>query len=318
MDQTAGMATVPDLQSEALGRAGFKNVLVVSRGEELFQWSDRRRDTVKAVYSITKSVLSALVGIALDRGLLTGVDQPLAAFFPEWAEGEPQREAVTLEHLLTMTAGFDWPDFDKPYWEMKRQPDWAAYVLNRSFAQEPGHAFAYNSGGSHLLAAVLTRVVDGDLLEFAREALFAPLGIHPPAWRENGGIREGGAGLFLSAAELARFGRLYLQEGEWEGKRLISAEWVRESICVRHKGLALYEPPIYASYGYHWWVSPSEQNGLCDYYFAFGYGGQYLFVVPKLHLTAVVRKSLKGRSDAIRSKELFHRAILEPMLGRGK
>ncbi|MCL6457401.1 MAG: beta-lactamase family protein [Gorillibacterium sp.] len=292
----------------------MKNVVIFHDGLE-WEWHERGRDAAHALYSCTKSILSALIGIAIEQGQLAGVELPLSSFFPRIIDDLDERKRlITIKHLLTMTSGIDWPDFDKPYWQMRKTADWIDYILRRPMAHEPGSTFSYNSGGSHLLAAILTQVSATDLLDYARNNLFAKVGISSPAWKSNQGICEGGADLFMNAKNLARMGLLYLQEGVWLGERVLSQSWIRESTKIRTKGLTHYEPKIYGQYGYHWWISPKEDNGYVDYFFAFGYGGQYLFVVPKLNIVVVIRKGLAGRNHAILSRELFHHEILKTFM----
>jgi CubicO group peptidase (beta-lactamase class C family) len=289
----------------------IKDIVIVHKGETAWRWHDNQTDRVGAVYSCTKSLLSALIGIAVGQGYIGGLDQPISEYFPELEDDADRRKrAIQIKHLLTMTPGFDWPDFDKPYWKMKRTSDWVRFVLDRPMAHEPGEVFTYNSGGSHLLSAILTKATGMPVYEFARERLFDKLGFRKPRWNSFGGVYEGGAGLHLSTQDMAKFGLLYLQRGQWKGEQLIPSSWVESSTTMRHKGLLHYEPPIFGAYGYHWWISPKEHNGKVDCYFAKGYGGQYIFVVPELELVAAIRKEPEGKNNAIFSKMLLMEHII--------
>ncbi|MBC8080039.1 MAG: serine hydrolase [Gorillibacterium sp.] len=315
--------SIKDLESlltsstiEKWNQSRIKNIVIL-QGNEEWAWHERGRDDAHALYSCTKSILSALIGIAIEKGQLASVELPLATFFPETRDDLDERKRnITIKHLLTMTSGMDWPEFDKPYRDMRKALDWTDYVLGRPMAHEPGSTFAYNSGGSHLLSRVLNQVTGLDVLDYARTNLFSIIGMKSPAWKSNKGTREGGAGLFMNAKDLAKFGLLYLQEGVWNGERVLSESWINESTRVRTRGLVNYVPKIYGQYGYHWWISPKEDNGYIDYFFAFGYGGQYMFVVPQLNLVTVVRKALAGRNNAILSREVFHHDLLKIFLDK--
>ncbi|MBW7477568.1 beta-lactamase family protein [Paenibacillus oenotherae] len=289
----------------------IKDVVLMQSGELLWEWHEKETDRVGAVYSCTKSILSALIGIALAQGRIESVEQPLSDYFEEIRlSADERKRAIKLKHLLTMTPGMDWPDFDKPYWSMKRREDWISYILAQPMAHEPGEAFTYNSGGSHLLSAVLTKATGMSAFEYAQRELFSKLGFRKPRWNSSGGISEGGAGLHLSSLDMAKFGQLYLQRGNWNGEQLLPESWVELSTKFHHKGLLHYEPPIFGEYGYHWWLSDKAHNGAADCFFAKGYGGQYIFVVPSMELVAAIRKEPEGKSKAMLSKKLFFEQIL--------
>ncbi|QJC52165.1 serine hydrolase [Paenibacillus albicereus] len=296
---------------------GIKGVHVEQAGRERLHWSADGEDRPAAVLSCTKSVLSALIGIAIGQRLIGGEEDPIVAYLdveePGLAEAlrdDPRKRSITIAQLLNMTSGLDWPDFDKPYRELKRAENPASFVLGRPLAHEPGAVFAYNTGGSQLLAIALERACGRSLSTFARRHLFGPLGAGPVRWSRLAGGQEGGAGLSMTMRGLAKLGRLYAQGGRWQGEQIVPQEWVEASVKPRHKGLLHYEPQVYGCYGYHWWVSPQDKQPGPNYFFAFGYGGQYLFVVPELEAVAVVRKRPEGRNKAILSRQLFERHLL--------
>jgi len=234
------------------------------------------------IASCTKSFVSALIGIALQQGYIDSLDQKLLDFFPDLtiANVDAQKETITLEHLLTMASGLDWPGSNLGETldaQMVQSQDWVQFVLDRPMAQAPGTRFRYNSGGSHLLAAIIRQESGRTPLEFARENLFGPLGITNVYWpTDPTGLNVGGGGLELRLTDLARFGYLYLQHGVWEGQAVLPAEWVEASttsqIETGYRGF---------DYGYQWWVDPAGG------YHARGYGGQYIFVVPEQNMVVV-------------------------------
>ncbi|BBH20782.1 hypothetical protein Back11_21270 [Paenibacillus baekrokdamisoli] len=289
----------------------IKDAILVHRGQVKWKWHDKKSDRVGAIYSCTKSILSALIGIAIEQGHIAGLDQPIADYFEEIRLSSDERKrSITIRNLLTMTPGLDWPDFDKPYWQMKRTRDWVKFIVEQPMGHEPGEVFTYNSGASHLLSAILTKTTELSALEYAQLYLFNKLGFRKPRWNSSSGIYEGGAGLHLTSLDMAKFGQLYLQRGQWNGEQLLPAAWVDSSTAVHHKGLQHYEPQIFGEYGYHWWVSPKAHNGVISCYFAKGYGGQYIFVIPERELVVVIRREAEDKSRAILSKKLLFEHLI--------
>lgn len=239
------------------------------------------------LFSVTKSVLSALVGIALQEKFLQSVDQRVVDFFPERpVEKSSPLNLLTLRHLLSMTSGFIWPRIGwgrEPMVErMRHSPDWAQFILGVPIRREEIGVFHYTSACSHLLSAILTRTTGQNACDYARERLFAPLGIQnvKPGvdWEEDSTHNSlGGWGLHLTARELARFGWLYTLNGRWQGQQIIPEEWIAES-TNRKNG-------THTAYGYQWWLK--ELHG--ERVFAgLGVGGQFLFCVPGQDLVMVI------------------------------
>lgn len=285
--------------------------VIVSQGQEILsEWYEKGDDSIGSLYSCTKSVLSALIGIAHDKGFLKSMDQPITDFLAHPVEISGALSEITLKHLLTMTPGFEWPDFDKPYNTFKKAEDPVAFVFQQPLISAPGSAFTYNSGGSHLLSVILTEATGMSALAFAKEYLFGPLQFRSARWMERAGVNEGGTGLSLYGRDLAKFGQLFAMNGRWDDKELISSEWVEQSTKLHHRGLLHYDPPIYGGYGYHWWHSPESHNGQVDCYFAFGHGGQYLLIAPELELVIVIRKEVTKRNDAILARKLIFEHII--------
>lgn len=236
--------------------------------------------------SATKSVTSALVGIAIGRKLLRGVDEPIASILPDALAGEevdPRKRRITLRNLLTMTSGLDW-DEDGALAYFHGQRNWASVVLGRPMAADPGRRFSYNSGNAHLLSAAITRASGMSARELANRYLFGPLGFTIPVlqWKmDPTGVNAGGSALLLSLRQMAKFGYLYLNDGCWGGTQVVSADWVRESTRPwSNPGEKRKE-----RYGYMWWLRDVAGHHA---YMAIGYGGQYIVVVPDLDLVVAV------------------------------
>lgn len=276
-----------------------RGLLIVRNGQLVAEayfdgYGPNRRSNVK---SVTKSVLSLLIGIAIDQGFITGADQPISDFFPELIakNGDAHAGDITIAHMLTMQAGLEWQEhlpwfgIDKDPAGMYRAEDPVAYVLSKPMAGEPGNAFRYSTGTSQVLAGVLRQATGETPRDFAATHLFAPLGIHDVEWNAaKDGTSYGGVGLHLSPRELARIGQLMLQQGQWDGKTVVSAEWVADS--TRGHALLGYDD---GPYGYHWWVRPLG-------FTAQGARGQYVYVVPAEHLVVV----LVAKSDGPRFVDL--------------
>jgi CubicO group peptidase (beta-lactamase class C family) len=241
--------------------------------------------------SVTKSVTSLLVGIAIDERLIPSVDEPVFGFFPEHADLRTTgKDPITLRHLLTMSAGFEWNEYI-PYtdpsnsWEeMFPSPDRWRFVLSRRLVAPPGSTWNYNSGISELLGAILSRASGRPIEPYAREVLFEPLGITDVEWAMDGDVPLTASGLRLGSRDLAKIGQLLLQRGQWGGKQVVSSAWIGESTAPQiGPADRLY------FYGYHWWLGRSMiARREISWIAAMGLGGQRLFVVPPLDLVAVI------------------------------
>jgi len=249
------------------------------------------------VYSCTKSVVSTLIGIALEEGYLESLDQRVLDLFPKRTVEnlDAWKEEMTIRDLLTMTAGFDARDSYLYNWEglerMHDAEDAVQYVLDLPMAEEPGTRFEYTNGVSHLLSCIITEKTNMTALEFARERLFAPLGITDAEWSaDSKGNNWGYSNLYLTPHDMAKIGYLFLNGGEWDGEQIVSRDWVEDATSVHfHAGTLLDD------YGFQWWVSPH------GYYSAIGYKGQFIHVVPDLDLVVVTTGHVEEDFDRIQS-----------------
>ena len=259
-----------------------------------YYFNGRDGDDLANLKSVSKSILSALVGIALAEGQLEGVDQRIAPFFPDDLPPapDPRLHEVTIGDLLSMRAGLAPTSFGS-YGPWVSSPNWVRYALAQPFVDEPGGTMLYSTGNTHLLSALLTRATDTDTWSYARAKLGDPLGIDIPRWqRDPQGIYFGGNDMLMRPRDLLSIGELYRRGGEWEGRQLVPREWVTQSLVVRTRS-----PWNGNGYGYGWW---SQRIGRHLAHFAWGYGGQYLFIVPDLDLTIVITSDpapLSSRRD---------------------
>ncbi len=266
--------------------------------------------TPHIIHSVTKSVVSTLIGIAIDEGLLAGVETSLVEVLSNDAPAEidERKAAITVEDVLTMSSGLDCRDSYLYRWrglnEMRRSADWTAHVLALPMAHDPGTYFEYCNGGSFMLSAILSEVTGGPALAFAEEALFGPLGITEVLWPTGSDeINIGWGEIRMIPADLAKFGYLYLREGVWDGEQIVPADWVAAATSAHIEAGTLA-----AQYGYQWWV-PNE-----DYYMALGYAGQYVTVVPDEDLVVVFTGGLPDEQFFL-PQNLLHSHVLEAIVG---
>jgi CubicO group peptidase (beta-lactamase class C family) len=239
------------------------------------------------IRSCTKSIVSALVGIAIADGYIEGLDQPVVDFFPERAVAnlDDNKKAMTVEHLLTMTSGLNCQDSYLCGWRgllrMRQSEDWVQFVLDLPTAEEPGTRFEYCNGASFLLSAIIQESTGVSALALAEEHLFGPLGISDVHWPSNPqGISIGYSELSMKPHDMAKIGHLYLNEGLWDGEEVVPSAWVKAS-TRKHVSATLQD-----GYGYQWWVDPS------GVYMALGYGGQFILVVPEKDMVVVFTSEL--------------------------
>lgn len=270
------------------------------------------------INSCTKSVLAALVSIAIDKQILPHPDTPISQFFPSLLEDKDTRKKdITIGHLLTMTAGFNWTEFggQNSFPTMTRTANWVQFVLSQPLAHTPGNEMTYNSGCSQLLSAILCSASGQTVAEFTEEQLFQPLGIGRYKWdTDPQGIHTGGFGLYLKPEDMLKLGVLYLQQGLWEDRQIIRPETVQQST----RPYVAAKLPQKGFYGWHWWVSTfnagtEQQRKEIPYHFALGFGGQHIIVVPAYELVAVITadKYKKGSPANV-----FGRYIVPALLGR--
>ena len=265
------------------------SLLVVKNGylvfEKYYSWGSPEKYAV--VHSVTKSVTSALIGIALNKGYLKSVDQKLVEFFPEYITDDldPRKKEISLKHLLTMSAGFRWNDRGPSMRNWYTSSNWAKFSIQLPQENNPGGVFTYNSSTSHLLSIILSKSTKTSTLDFAKRNLFEPLGIQSAYWHQDPqGYYIGGFGLGLSARDLAKIGFLYLNNGYWNGQSIVSEYWVKEST---DKQIQAFRHPIYGTfgYGYQWWLK--KIDGYSSFR-AWGRRGQFIVVVPELDLVIAV------------------------------
>lgn len=301
------------------------SVLIVRNGylvlEEYFAGHDA--DELHTLQSVSKSFTSALVGIAIDMGKIEGVDEKVLDFFPDLEKVEnldERKRRITLEDLLTMRSGTDYTEGgpDTPHGQLNRMSrGWTQFVLDRPMINDPGTKFRYDSGAVILTSAILKARYGVHADAFAEQHLFKPLGIGRFDWFSNAeGHPHTGGGLDLRSQDMAKFGLLYLRQGRWEDEQVVPAAWVATSLSrhvtfERTRGRSV-------GYGYWWWVLPPDPDGggTQDIYGAFGFRGQYIFLVPEHDMVVVVTAGGQGWSEERAPRDFLYTNIL-PAAGTG-
>lgn len=278
--------------------SNINGIVVARNGRIAYEqyYNGSAPDQTHHVASVTKTIISALIGIAIDSGYIQSIDQSVLDFFPEYDldASDTQKKEITIRHLLTMTAPFAFEDWNEPLDKMCMQPDWVNYSLGILGQNGNVGNFKYSTAGGHLLSTIITRSTGKSAREFANERLFKPIGmkeiphyekqefgfddlfgknvrgwVHDPA-----GHSTGGWGLTLSTRDMARFGLLYLNHGEWDGQQIIPGTWIHESTEMNAN-----------TYGYLWWLR--EEDGVFAYSAA-GDGGNVICCIPELELIIAI------------------------------
>ncbi|WP_440109569.1 serine hydrolase domain-containing protein [Paenibacillus sp. QZ-Y1] len=312
----------------------LRSCLVSVRGEIIYEhYRNQEAAThIAKINSCTKSVLSALVCIAMDHGWLPEASAPISTFFPQLkSDPDPRKPQITLEQLLTMTAGFNWDEFggQNSFPRMTRTEHWVNFALEQRLSHVPGTHMEYNSGVSQMLSAILMQNTGMPVAEFAERYLFGPLGIKDYEWESDPqGVHTGGFGLKMLPVDLLKFGQLFLQQGMWNGKSLISSELV----ALSTKPAITVTPPNRGSYAWHWWVDTYNGNVVSEasadsistpstptdqdkpklhYYYARGFGGQFVYVVPELELVTVLTNDKRKKEKP--PLDVFPRLLAPPL-----
>jgi CubicO group peptidase (beta-lactamase class C family) len=289
-------------------------VIISEHGKPILEYykNKKQKDKLHKMNSTTKSIVSILIGIALEKGYLQSLDEPLHKFFPSILNQQPDKRKMdlTIRHLITMTDGIDFPEFGEwnSFAPMVYHRDIVKFVLDRPLVHEIGTHMNYNSGCSHILSAILQQVTGMKTEEFAVNYLFTPLDINEYRWYlDKLNINKGADGLVLKISDMQKIGQLMLQKGIYKQNRIVSEAWVEQTTRpnkITYKGIGYY--------GMHWWVNNqtkddnfTEEN---TYYFALGFGGQYIVVYPNKNLVITVTSDMYDNS--LKPMQIMEKYIL--------
>jgi len=249
-------------------------------------------DQIHDIRSASKSVLSAIVGIAIKDGYINSIDQKIIDFFPEYITDELDSKIYDLRirHLITMKSGFNIKETAQAYQQLYKSTDWVEHILHLPFRAAPGKKFNYNSFNTHLLSATIAKATGMSTLDYATSVLFSPLGITKLKWEKDPkGYCIGGWGLSLKAQDMVKFGTLYLNNGLFNGRQVIPSEWIKSSTIERTGMIGTYYSGWNKSYGYGflWWVKRIDNH--IDIPFAMGHGGQRIAIIPDVNAVLVTQ-----------------------------
>jgi CubicO group peptidase (beta-lactamase class C family) len=271
----------PVQQALAERLTDIQSVVVVQKGRVAYEfYRDGDRDKLRDLQSVTKSALSMLAGVALTRGDLASIEVPVLTVMPEWAalNSDPRAAAITVRHLLTLTAGFDVGSATSTSGGTRRPQDaWA-----RPLVAAPGEKFAYDNALVPMLGAVLEKATGMPLPDYARKHLVGPMGLAEPSYQ---------ALLHMRTMDIAKLGQLVLNQGVWDGKQVISADYIAAATRAQNAGGA----PVGMPYGYMWWILPTQQQP-APTFMASGYGGQMIWVHRPLDLVVAVTSTISPAS----------------------
>ncbi len=278
-------------KSDGYIRENYKSVsslLVIRHGYLVYEkyYNGTEENTSEQVYSVTKSVMSALTGIALQQKLIESVDQSVAELVPDYFTeiDDTRKKNITVKEVLTMTGGLQ--SIDNDYNGYFSSPDWLSQTLKMPLSDDPGTKFVYNTGLTQFLSNIITSQSGMNTENFAQKYLFSEIGIQIGGWQQDQkGFYGGGYGISMTPGDMARFGYLYLNNGQWNGKQILPESWIEESSKKQ------IQADNDTDYGYLFWlqtVHDSIKN--VDYftYRADGAGGQKIIIIPKLDMVAVI------------------------------
>ena len=296
----------------AYARAGelprLRSMLVQWKGEIVGEayYGGATRASRANIKSASKSVISALVGIAIARGDIDSTNQPISQLLRAETRGlDSVKRAITVSNLLSMRAGLQSTSFDQ-YGSWVTSRNWVQNALRRPIVAPPGGEMIYSTGSTHLLSAILTRATGASTHRYAQRHLFAPLGVELRAWQTDPqGVYFGGNDMYLTPRDMLKFGTLYLDGGAYRGRQIVPRAWIDSSWTERTSS-----PWNGHRYGYGWWTRTAQQHTVR---FAWGYGGQFIFVVPELQLIVVTTSDAETTRDGSHTWTL-HRILEQEII----
>lgn len=282
----------------------INSCLIYYKDDLIFEYykNEGSKNQICKVNSVTKSVLSIVVGIAIDRNEMESVHTPISKYYPSI---ENLKNEITIEHLLTMTAGFEWNE-SGPFGSLPVDDDWVQFVINKKLTSKPGEKMVYSSGCSQLLSDIMQKSTGKKLSEYAKEVLFDPLGITEYFWQEDGnGSSVGGFGLMLLPKDMLKLGILMMNKGKFQNSQIVSESWVTTSTSNK-----CFTDEKTGAYSYHWWNIVNESVGKAnsDIFLAIGFGGQMIFVNPTKKYVVVFTADLSKQT--MKTVRLFKKYIM--------
>ncbi|WP_445664198.1 serine hydrolase domain-containing protein [Fodinibius sp. AD559] len=295
----ADSVSLQQIQHSATSIHSVTSLLIQQDGEQLakFYFRGMEEGETTNIKSASKSIISLLVGIAVDEGYIESIEQPIRSYFENYFNANPDsvKEMITIENLLTMRSGLETTSFHN-YGRWVISDNWVEFALDQPLEKQPGGDMAYSTGTSHLLSVIISKATGMTTKSFAEKQLFGPMGIKVGGWdRDPQGYYMGGNNMALAPEDMVKIGQMMLNDGVYNDKRIISRDWIVDSFKTYTR--SNFNP---YNYGYMWWNKP-----VGDYkvYFAWGYGGQYIFIIPNLNATVVLTGALDNATQSRSYKE---------------
>lgn len=291
-----------DIYEDAKKLDNIYSLLVVRNGYLIAEkyFNGHSVSDASSTASVTKSVVSALTGIAIEMKLISSTDKKLKDFFPEidWKSADPRKSLITIEQVLQMRSGYPWEELYGFIETLRSSSNWLPFLNDFQLTSDPGTEFGYSNFTAHMMGIIISRSTNESLLSFLRSQLFNSMGISVPFWPTDAlGYYYGSGDIFMTPRSLAKFGQLYLDEGVWNNVRYVSSEWISKS-------LQIYSPTTYSreilthihhmGYGYMWWHGTSGDH---DIWFAWGHGGQLVVIISDLNMVVVSSASIPPGVD---------------------
>lgn len=291
--------------SQAGGMSNLKS-LVVSRNGTIIKeayFNGGGANITHDVRSVTKSVIAILTGIAIEKGLIQSTEQPIDSFIrPLVPDLTPEKGNIRIGHLLSMSSGFEWAELnsDFGYTNWATAENQVQYLFAKPLTSTPGQTFTYNSAALHILSVIISRKANMQTLDYANIHFFERLEMGARNWLvDKQGYNNGGAGLELTPREMIKIGNLILDKGEYIGRRIVSEEWL-DHMTTQKIALPANTMNYATGYGYAWWTGSGTKG---NYFFANGYGGQFIVVVPNLKLVVVATNKWSGIGSSVADQQ---------------
>lgn len=289
----SGQQAYPSAAGAAAALPRLHSLLVSNGGRIVVEYYAKGRGPTRLanVKSVSKSIISTLVGIAIERRLMAGVREPIVRWFPELRKDpDARKQAITIEDLLTMRSGLESTSGEN-YGTWVRSRNWVRHALDRPMVSDPGSSMEYSTGTSHILSAIITRAAKTSTHQFATDTMARPIGVTLASWpRDPQGVFFGGNEMLMTARQMIAIGELYLNRGRARGRQVVPAAWIDASCTPRTRSRWDYD----REYGYGWWSQEFAGHRAC---FAWGFGGQYIFVFRDLSLVVAITSSTANDDD---------------------
>lgn len=295
-------------------------IWIAQKGQVLLEeyFAGQGPESVHQVYSCSKAISATMIGQAIEMGNFADVNTPLEELFPEYSALKHDKGAeLTLHHFLSQTAGFRWLETGRPWdpknslWQMEHSENWMDFLFSREFGAHPGVGFNYNTGISNSLSYLIERISGIHPQDFFQKYLAEPLSFQGSFWKmDPQGYTQGGKGLHLCLRDMAKFGQMILNGGTFEGKRIVPEAWIKEMLRYQSRG-----HNYYGAYGYHWWLKreangPQVQDDEYNIQCAIGFGGNFIYLIPKWDALVVISGHLVGPENFEFPQILFREEIL--------